>query len=49
MRLLRWLALLAPLVAAGCVDVNTQPPAHSTVVAPPGSTVTCPNGTQPPC
>jgi hypothetical protein len=49
MRLLRWLVVLAPLAAAGCVDVNTPPPNHTTVVAPPGSTVICTNGAQPPC
>ena len=39
-----------PLEAPGiaCQD-PTPPPQNTTVVLPPGSTVVCPNGSQPPC
>jgi hypothetical protein len=49
MRLVRFLALLAPLALAGCISYTSSPPAHTTVTTPPGSTVVCTNGTQPPC
>jgi hypothetical protein len=35
------IVLLLPLVLAGCISSsNPSPPAHDTVVVPPGSTVT---------
>ncbi len=49
MRLLRLLALLAPAALAGCISYSSTPPAHTTVTAPPGSTVVCTSGAQPPC
>ncbi len=49
MRRFRWLVLLAPLAAASCISYSSSPPAKTTIVTPPGSTVTCPNGVEPPC
>ena len=49
MRLIRLFAALVPLALAGCISYASAPPAKTTVTVPPGSTVTCANGTQPPC
>ncbi len=49
MPIVRWLAILAPLVLAGCISYTSTEPAHTTVAAPPGSTVVCTNGGSPPC
>jgi hypothetical protein len=45
------LALLVPLALAGCISVheNPPPPKNTTVVVPPGSTVTCAPGSTSPC
>ena len=46
------LALFLPLLLGGCLSFsssNPPPPSHTTVVVPPGTTVVCPNGSQPPC
>lgn len=49
----RLLPLLLPLLLGGCLSFSSSdppPPAHNTtIVVPPGSTVTCPNGSAPPC
>ncbi len=43
-------ALLAPLLLAGCFSYTQTPePQHTTVVVPQGSVVTCTNGAVPPC
>jgi hypothetical protein len=49
MRLLRLFALLAPLALAACISYSSAPPSKTTVQVPPGSTVVCSNGSQPPC
>jgi hypothetical protein len=50
MRLLqRLLVLLAPIALAGCISYTSSQPSHTTVTAPPGSTVICGNGQAPPC
>lgn len=49
MRLLRWFVVLAPVALAGCISYTSTTPARTTVQAPPGSTVVCGNGGQPPC
>lgn len=49
---MRLLSLLLPLLLGSCVSFsssNPPPPSPTTVVVPPGSTVVCPNGSQPPC
>jgi hypothetical protein len=49
---MRLLFLLLPLSLSGCLSFsssNPPPPSHTTVVVPPGTTVVCPNGSQPPC
>jgi len=46
------LAMLLPLSLSGCFSYHeTTPPqpTHTTVVVPPGSSVTCANGAVPPC
>jgi hypothetical protein len=46
------LALLMPVLFGGCVSFSSSdppPPRNTTIVVPPGSTVVCPNGSQPPC
>jgi hypothetical protein len=44
------LAALIPLSLGGCLSFHENPPpARSTVVVPPGSTVTCSNGMPGPC
>jgi len=44
------LAVLIPLSLAGCLSLHENPPRqNSTIVVPPGSTVTCANGQAPPC
>jgi hypothetical protein len=49
---LPWLVALLLLTLAGCVSLSSSNPPRpndTTVVVPPGSTVTCSNGTAPPC
>lgn len=49
---MRLLAFLLPLLIGGCVSFSSSdppPPSRTTVILPPGSTVVCPNGSQPPC
>ena len=49
---MRLLLLLLPLSLNGCLSFsssNPPPPSPTTVVLPPGATVVCPNGSQPPC
>lgn len=50
---MRLFVLLVPLLLGGCLSFsssNPQPPAeHTTVVAPPASTMTCSDGEAPPC
>jgi hypothetical protein len=47
---LSWLVILLPLALGGCfVTTPAPPPAHTTVVVPQGSTVTCSDGSAPPC
>jgi hypothetical protein len=43
------LVVLIPLSLGGCLSFNSSPPPRTTVVVPPGSTVTCSNGTAGPC
>jgi hypothetical protein len=46
------LVLFLPLLFSGCLSFsssNPPPPSRTTIVVPPGSTVVCPNGSQPPC
>ncbi len=44
-------ALVLPLSLGGCFSYTEAPPAPktTTIVVPPGSTVTCANGLAPPC
>lgn len=43
-------AVILPLSLGGCFSYSAPPqPTHTTVVVPPGSAVTCPNGAAPPC
>lgn len=43
-------ALVLPLSLGGCFSYSeAPPPRNTTVVVPPGSTVTCANGLAPPC
>ncbi|HET9148368.1 MAG TPA: hypothetical protein VFN77_09975 [Acetobacteraceae bacterium] len=42
-------ALLLALGLSGCISLGSAPPGKTVVVAPQGSTVTCSNGTAPPC
>lgn len=45
-------ALLLPLCLSACFSYSETPPppaSHTTLVVPPGSTVTCANGAVPPC
>lgn len=43
------LTLLVPLALGGCLSFHENPPpARTTIVVPPGSTVTC-GADQPPC
>ena len=46
-----FLAVLIPLSLGGCLSFheNPPPPRNTTVVVPPGATVTCPNGSTAPC
>ena len=47
---LSWLVILLPLALGGCFFTNPPPPAaHTTIVVPQGSTVTCSDGSAPPC
>jgi len=49
---MRMLLLLLPLSLGGCLSFsssNPPPPSHTTVVLTPGTTVVCPDGSQPPC
>jgi hypothetical protein len=49
---MRLLPLLLPLLLSGCLSFSSSdppPPSKTTIVMPPGSTVACPNGSQPPC
>ncbi|HVB68611.1 MAG TPA: hypothetical protein VNE67_12230 [Acetobacteraceae bacterium] len=48
---LSWLVILLPLALGGCFVTNPPPPppAHTTIVVPQGSTVTCSDGSAPPC
>jgi hypothetical protein len=50
MRKLLFVALI-PLGLAGCMSFHDDAPApqHTTIVVPPGSTVTCTNGQPGPC
>ncbi|MDR3529447.1 MAG: hypothetical protein P4L90_02655 [Rhodopila sp.] len=44
------LVVLIPLGLGGCLSFHENPPpAKTTVVVPPGSTVTCSNGQPGPC
>jgi hypothetical protein len=44
------LAVLIPLSLGGCLSFHENPPPqNTTVVVPPGSTVTCSNGLPGPC
>jgi hypothetical protein len=46
------LALFLPLLLGACLSFsssNPPPPHNTTIVVPPGTTVVCPNGSQPPC
>ncbi|HEY0184795.1 MAG TPA: hypothetical protein VGC09_18495 [Rhodopila sp.] len=44
------LTALIPLSLAGCLSFSdSAPPRNTTVVVPPGSTVTCSNGMPGPC
>jgi hypothetical protein len=45
------LVALIPLGLGGCLSYteSSRPPRSTTIVVPPGSTVTCPNGLAPPC
>jgi hypothetical protein len=45
------LVALIPLSLGGCLSVHENPPQprNTTVVVPPGSTVTCSNGMPAPC
>ena len=47
-RKLSILMLALPLVLGGCLSFSSSPP-RETVVLPPGSTLVCANGLQPPC
>jgi hypothetical protein len=51
MRKLLILIALVPLGLGGCISVHESapPPKNTTIVVPPGSTVTCANGQMPPC
>jgi hypothetical protein len=44
-------ALVLPLSLGGCLSYVSEPtpPRTTTIVVPPGSTVTCANGLAPPC
>lgn len=42
------LVLALPLALGGCLSFSSSP-ARETLVVPPGTTLVCPNGTQPPC
>ncbi len=45
-------AILLPLSLAGCFSYQDSPPQqpnNTTVIVPPGSTVSCTNGLPPPC
>jgi hypothetical protein len=49
---LSWIIVLLALGLGGCLSFSSSdpnPPNKTTVVVPPGSTVTCSNGTAPPC
>jgi hypothetical protein len=43
--------VLIPLSLGGCLSFheNSPPPRNTTIVVPPGSTVSCANGQMPPC
>jgi hypothetical protein len=46
------LVALMPLSLGGCLSfshTSSPPPKNTTIVVPPGSTVTCPNGQPAPC
>jgi hypothetical protein len=44
------LAVLVPLSLGGCLSFHeSPPPAKTTIVVPPGSTVSCSNGQPGPC
>ena len=46
------LAVLIPLSLGGCLSfsgTSSPPPTHTTVVVPPGSTISCSNGQTGPC
>jgi hypothetical protein len=45
------LVVLVPLSLGGCLSFHESapPPKNTTIVVPPGSTVTCSNGLAPPC
>jgi hypothetical protein len=44
------LAVLLPLALGGCISLHDNPtPKSTTIVVPPGSTVTCSNGMPGPC
>ncbi|MDR3538425.1 MAG: hypothetical protein P4L71_18160 [Acetobacteraceae bacterium] len=44
-------ALILPLSLGGCFSYqeSAPPPRNTTIIVPPGSTVTCPSGMAPPC
>jgi hypothetical protein len=43
------IAVVLPLSLAGCLSFSSSEPPKTTVVVPPGSTVTCSNGMAGPC
>jgi hypothetical protein len=43
------IVVLIPLGLGGCLSFSSSSPPRTTVVVPPGSTVTCSNGTTGPC
>jgi hypothetical protein len=45
------LVALIPLGLSGCLSFHDEspPPKNTTIVVPPGSTVSCSNGQMPPC
>lgn len=43
------LVLALPLVLSGCLSFSSSSPPRETLIIPPGTTLVCSNGTQPPC
>ena len=43
------LVLALPLALGGCLSFSSSSPPRETVLVPPGTTLVCANGLQPPC